>query len=57
MIAISNHTHMVQYFIPYAYSMYHTGMVWYVPYAYGTKYAYGIDHYHIHINKANQFEE
>ena len=42
-------TRMVRKIIPYAYGMYHTRVVHticvqHVPYAYGTKYAYGIEH-------------
>ena len=38
--------HMVRIAVPYAYGC--TVRVWYVPYAYGTKYAHGIEHYYTH---------
>ena len=50
----SYRTRMVYKIVPYAYGTYHTRMVctirvhtirvWYVPYAYGIKYAYGTEH-------------
>ena len=46
-----NHTRMVQKIIPYAYGTYRTRTVctirvWYEPYAYGMKYAYGTQQSH-----------
>ena len=48
-----SYTHMVRIAVPYAYGctirvwLYRTRIrIWYVPYAYGTKYAYGIEHAH-----------
>ena len=48
------YTQMVRFSVPYAYGtifrtisvwLYRTRIrMWYVPYAYGTKYAYGIEH-------------
>ena len=29
--------------------------VWYIPYAYGTKYAYGIEHKHLHFGPAHHY--
>ena len=37
---------MVQNFIPYAYTV-RTIRMWYVPYAYGTIYTYGIEQYYL----------
>ena len=46
----SYRTRMVYKIVPYAYGTYdtrmvHTIRVWYVPYAYGIKCAYGTEHY------------
>ena len=48
----SYHTSMVYKIVPYTYGTYHTRMVctirvWYVPHAYGIKYAYGTEQQHV----------
>ena len=53
-----DHTRMVREIVPYAYGTYRTRMVctvrvWYVPYANGTKYAYGTQHAHLETTGGN----
>ena len=43
---------MVRFSVPYAYgcTVRVAIRIWYVPYAYGTKYAYGIEHAHYYAS-------
>ena len=45
----SYRTRTVYKIVPYAYGTVHTIRVWYVPYAYGIKYAYGTEQRHFQL--------